>query len=256
MTQQKEFEPHILIVEDDPDQLRLLVEALRCLKFRISVAFDGVQGYDRAVAAVPDLILMDVRMPRMGGFALCRRLKANPSTEAIPVIFLSAARDIDDRLTGLRDGGVDYILKPFVCEEVVARVLIHLGLAPRQAPGSEEPPQEECLSEEQLLVRAAQQQLRFDLSHTPTLAELTGQLGVNEKRLSRAFRQQLDMTVFEYLRLCRMQESQRLLQHTSLSIAAIASEMGFTSAANFSTAFREYSAMSPSDYRREGGLAS
>ena len=242
--------PHVLIVEDNPDQLRLLIEALRGLDFRISVAFDGVQGYDRTLAILPDLVLMDVRMPRMDGFALCRRLKANPSTEAIPVIFLSAAADIDERLTGLRDGGVDYILKPFVQEEVVARVLIHLGLAAKSAAVSEHA-EPEAISEEQVLVRAAKQQLQARLSHTPTLNELADQLGVSEKRLSRAFRSQEDMTVFEYLRHCRMQESQRLLQQTSLSIAAISQEVGFTNAANFSTAFREYAEISPSDYRRE-----
>ncbi|CAM5450593.1 response regulator transcription factor [Eoetvoesiella caeni] len=241
--------PHILIVEDNPDQLRLLIETLRGLDFRISVAFDGVQGYDRTVASLPDLILLDVRMPRMDGFALCRRLKANPVTEAIPVIFLSAASDLDERLTGLRDGGVDYILKPFIREEVIARVLIHLGLAAKSAP-SHEQGKDEYLSDEQVLVRAAQQQLLSSLSRTPTLNELAEQLGVNEKRLSRAFRQCLDMTVFEYLRDQRMQEAQRLLLQTSLSVAAISQEVGYISAANFSTAFREHLGVSPLEYRR------
>lgn len=239
---------HILVVDDNPDQLRLLLETLRNADFRFSVAFDGVQGYDRAVASQPDLILLDVRMPRMDGFALCRRLKANPATAAIPVIFLSAANDIDERLIGLRDGGVDYIVKPFVSEEVIARVRIHLGLVAREAPSAPDSPSH--LSDSEVLVRAAQQQLSSSLSHTPRLDQLAEQLGVNEKRLTRAFRECLEMTVFEYLRDQRMQVAQRLLAQTALSIVTISQEVGFASAANFSTAFREYAGVSPSAFRR------
>jgi len=245
--------PHILIVEDNPDQLRLLIETLRSSDFRLSVAFDGLQGYDRALASQPDLILLDVRMPRLDGFALCRRLKANPATAAIPVMFLSAADDLSERLIGLRDGGVDYILKPFEPEEVIARVRIHLNLAAREVSGSARLSSQH-LSEEEVLVRAAQGQLLANLSQTPRLDELAERLGVSEKRLSRAFRKCLDMTVFQYLRDQRMQTAQRLLAQTSLSMVAISEEVGFTSAANFSTAFREHTGVSPSDYRRDQAL--
>ncbi|HWK61937.1 MAG TPA: helix-turn-helix domain-containing protein [Eoetvoesiella sp.] len=250
--------PHILIVEDNPDQLRLLIETLRSSDFRLSVAFDGLQGYDRALASQPDLILLDVRMPRLDGFALCRRLKANPATAGIPVVFLSAADDLSERLIGLRDGGVDYILKPFESEEVIARIRIHLGLTAKDLLD------DACLSaehlnEEEVLVRAAQSQLLANLSQTPRLDELAERLGVSEKRLSRAFRRCLNMTVFQYLRNQRMRTAQRLLTETSLSMVAISEEVGFTSAANFSTAFREHTGVSPSDYRRgdaPGGFTS
>lgn len=242
-------QPHLLLVDDDSDQLRLLIEAFRGASYRISVAFDGAQGYDRAVSIAPDLIVTDVRMPRMDGFALCRMIKANASTAHIPIIFLSSASDIDEKLTGLRGGGVDYILKPFAPDEVLARVQIHLDLAGTAASdvsnGTDRP-----MDQDAVLVRAAQRALRSCLSLTPRLIDIAAELGVNERRLSRAFRKVLDMTPFEYLRQERMREARRLLRETALSIVAISQELGFSSAANFSNAFREYAGVAPSDYRR------
>src|SRR5690606_39998781 len=80
-------------------------------------------------AMTPDLILLDVQMPKKDGFAVARLLKADAITAHIPLLFLSASADIQDRLTGLRAGAVDYILKPFQALEVVERVRIHLALA-------------------------------------------------------------------------------------------------------------------------------
>lgn len=85
---------HLLLVDDDPEQLRLLVEFLRGTSYKLSLAFNGTQGYDRALAVKPDLIVLDVRMPGTDGLALCRKLKANAATTDIPVIFLSSASDV------------------------------------------------------------------------------------------------------------------------------------------------------------------
>ncbi|MDX3896028.1 helix-turn-helix domain-containing protein [Pusillimonas sp.] len=258
-------QPQLLLVDDDPDQLRLLVEALRIMPWRLSLAFDGMRGYERAVAIMPDLIILDVRMPRLDGFALCRSLKANPSTAHIPILFLSSATDIDERLTGLRGGAVDYILKPYIPEEVIARVQIHLDLAGKAAgreaatrvPASMQNESRtsaaEPLGHDAVLVRAAQREL---LSlHNAHLGNIAASLGVSERRLSRAFQKVLGMSLFEYLRQERMEQAKRLLMQTALSVLAISQEVGFTSAANFSTAFREHTGMTPSEYRRKSGQA-
>lgn len=245
-------QPRLLLVDDNPEQLRLLVEALRAKSYRISVAFDGFQGYDRAVSIVPDLIILDVHMPRMDGFALCRRLKANPATAHIPVLFLSSASEVDTKLTGLTGGGVDYILKPYAPEEVVARVQIHLALVAQSASNADSTTPELAapVDEDSVLVRAVQQALTADLSLTPRLAEIATQLGVNERRISRAFRKCLDMSPFEYLRQERMKKACQLLAETTLTVVVISQEVGFANAASFATAFREHSGTSPSDYRR------
>ena len=261
-------QPQLLLVDDDPDQLRLLVEALRIMPWRLSLAFDGMRGYERAVATMPDLIILDVRMPRLDGFALCRSLKANPSTAHIPILFLSSATDIDERLTGLRGGAVDYILKPYIPEEVIARVQIHLDLAGKAARHGEaaarapanvrkesQASAAEPLGHDAVLVRAAQRELLSLRMHNPRVNDIAASLGVSERRLSRAFQKVLGMSLFDYLRQERMEQAKRLLTQTALSILAISQEAGFTSAANFSTAFREHTGMTPSEYRRKGGEA-
>lgn len=240
---------HILIVDDSPDELRLLVERLRGSGYRLSIAFDGAQGYDRAVAGEPDLILLDVNMPRMDGFAMCRRLKATPATAAIPVIFLSSGSNLDQRLTGLHSGACDYVLKPCSPEEVLARIRIHLSLSRPNAPARETAAAGRS-DGDQVLVSAAKCYLQDHLAASPSLESLAHLLGTHEKRLSQAFRRCAGMTVFEYLRQERMSAAQRLLTETSLSVVAISDEMGFSSPANFSTAFHKHSGMPPSVFRQ------
>lgn len=251
--QQEAQRPRLLLIDDNPEQLRLLVEALRRKSYQISVALDGLQGYARAVSIIPDLIILDVHMPRMDGFALCRRLKANEATAHIPILYLSSDTQVDKRIAGLTCGGVDYILKPYEPEEVVARVEVHLAIAGKAAAQHAQTASAPTgpMDDDSVLVRAAQEELKFHLCNTPQLAEIAAKLSVNERKLSRAFRKILDMTPFEYLRQLRMQEACRLLTETSLSIVDISQEVGFSSAANFSTAFRESMDMPPSDYRHE-----
>lgn len=244
---------HILLVDNQPDELRLLIEALRTTRCRISVAFDGAQAWHRAQASRPDLIVMDVRMPRMDGFAACRLLAAHPDTREIPIIFLTGANDLDERLEGLSIGGVDYVIKPYDPAEVVARIRIHLKRTVRNRP--DDLPKLNSATDGPL-VRAAIQHLTAHLRSPPTLENLAQLLGTHEKRLSKAFRETLGQTVFEYLREKRLERSKRLLIETSLTIAAIAEEIGFASAANFATAFRERHGETPSGYRRKHSVTS
>src|SRR5690554_4745195 len=126
--------PHLLIIDDRVDELRLLIELVRSQNYRLSIAFDGAQGYHRAQALQPDLILLDVHMPVLNGFNASRLLKSDPATAHIPIIFLTSAKDLDDRLEGLTTGGVDYIIKPFERDEVLARINIHLQRNNPSAP--------------------------------------------------------------------------------------------------------------------------
>lgn len=249
MTRASPHRKHILIVDDNPDELRLLVELLRASHFRITIAFDGNQGYKRAIAISPDLILMDLRMPHTDGLTACRLLQHDPATATIPIIFLSVARSLEDRLGGLENGGVDFILKPFEPSEVLARVNIHLkraALPKEPSPPSAPRPK---LTAEQVMVNAAISYLSHCLATPPTLNELARKVGTYEKKLSHAFRKQLGKTVFEFLRDERLRLAQQLLADTSLSITDIAAETGFSSAANFATAFRKQLGLTPTEYR-------
>lgn len=118
----------VLIVDDTPANVRVLAEYLDGHGFNVTVAQDGEEGLERARYGRPDLILLDAMMPGWDGFETCRRLKQDPATGDIPVIFMTALSDIGDKVRAYQSGGVDYITKPFHAEEVLARVNTHLAL--------------------------------------------------------------------------------------------------------------------------------
>lgn len=119
----------LLIIDDTISNLRVAVDLLHAYGFRILTASDGESGIERARLAQPDLILLDVRMPGLDGFECCRRLKAHPETAHIPVVFMTALTDTDNKVRGFELGGVDYVSKPFDAGELLARVRTHLELA-------------------------------------------------------------------------------------------------------------------------------
>jgi putative two-component system response regulator len=118
----------ILMVDDNPTNLQVLQATLEGRGYRLLAARDGSSALTVTAKAEPDLILLDIMMPVMDGFEVCRRLKADPASFEIPVIFLSALGDTADKVKGLELGAVDYITKPFQPEEVLARVETHLNL--------------------------------------------------------------------------------------------------------------------------------
>ena len=118
----------IVIVDDKPTNLGVLFDFLTDSGFKVLVAQDGESAIQKVEYAHPDLILLDIMMPGIDGFETCRRLKANPSTCDIPVIFMTALSDTEDKLKGFSLGAVDYVTKPVQQEEVRARVTTHLTL--------------------------------------------------------------------------------------------------------------------------------
>ena len=113
----------ILIAEDERDIRELIAFSLQGLGgFNVVLASNGVEAVERAMAEIPDLILMDVRMPRMTGYDACKKLKENDSTKSIPVIFLSAKGQDQEIQQGLAAGAEEYILKPFAPDELVNQV--------------------------------------------------------------------------------------------------------------------------------------
>jgi DNA-binding NtrC family response regulator len=118
----------ILVVDDTPANLRLLTDLLAKHGYRVRPASDGALALKSVAAKTPDLILLDISMPDLDGYEVCRRLKADEQNRRIPVIFISAFGDTQQKVIGFEAGGVDYITKPFEAEEVLARVRTHLQL--------------------------------------------------------------------------------------------------------------------------------
>jgi signal transduction histidine kinase len=122
----------ILIVDDVPQNVRILTAVLMQHKYKIHTASAGLQAIESAQQHPPAIILLDVMMPEMDGYATCTHLKANPRTCDIPVIFISALDSVEDKVKAFQAGGVDYITKPFQPEEVLARIATHLRLREMQ----------------------------------------------------------------------------------------------------------------------------
>ncbi len=135
----------ILLVDDTPTNLEILVGYFSDSGFDVSVATSGEGALEQVAESRPDLILLDVMMPGMDGFETCRRLKADPATKDIPVIFMTALSETADKLKGFEAGAVDYVTKPLQQEEVLARVNTHLSLRRMQQQLEEKERQTEQL---------------------------------------------------------------------------------------------------------------
>lgn len=124
----RESLPVVLVIDDQETNLRLVGQVLALAGYDIAAALDGEEGLALAKNAGPDLILLDMRMRGMDGFEVLARLNEAAETRAIPVIFLTAADDRDSLIRAFSNGAVDYIVKPFVAEELIARVRVHIDL--------------------------------------------------------------------------------------------------------------------------------
>ncbi|MBF0101385.1 MAG: hybrid sensor histidine kinase/response regulator [Desulfobacterales bacterium] len=125
-------QPTILCVDDNPTNLSVLFDFLNEAGYRIAIAQDGQSAVNRSELIRPDIILLDIMMPETDGYETCQLLKTNPVTKDIPIIFITALSEPDDKIKGFKLGAVDYITKPFHQEEVLARITTHLTIQRQQ----------------------------------------------------------------------------------------------------------------------------
>ena len=123
----------LLLVDDNPANLAVLYDHLQTQGYRILIADNGIDAVEQVNRERPDLILLDIRMPGMDGYETCRAIKSNPANNNLPIMFLSALADVDDRLKGFEAGGIDYIAKPLNVLEVSARIQTHVTVSQLQA---------------------------------------------------------------------------------------------------------------------------
>ncbi|HEU0198072.1 MAG TPA: response regulator [Nevskiaceae bacterium] len=238
----------VLVVDDEPEAAAPLVRTLQAQQWRVSVAENGRQGFHRAQALSPDVILLDVYMPGMDGYATCRLLKSSPRTRDIPVIFLTSAAAAAERLGGFECGGADYVIKPCLPAELVARIAVH-ARSHRESAASAATAPMSLLSDGEVLVHAAAQWIGAHLADPPALDDIARAVGSYDKQLSRAFREHLGVTVFQWIREERLRVARGWLADSGMSVGDIATQVGFVGATNFSTAFRLRFGVTPTQYR-------
>jgi DNA-binding response OmpR family regulator len=125
----KQSRPTVLIIDDDPVMLKLVVDALEPVGFNVLVALQGMMALTLLDQVTPDVILLDAMMPGIDGFETCRLIKQRKNLVLVPVIFMTGLTDTTNIVDGLQSGGVDYIVKPIVPGELIARINVHLANA-------------------------------------------------------------------------------------------------------------------------------
>lgn len=247
------FTPHatrILLI--DPDEHRRIRHGtlLRRAGYGVTGAAGGVQGVRLAALEQPQLIVADVALPDMDGYACCRLLKADPATSAIPLILLGTDAGPRERVTGLTLGAVDFLVAPCDPDELLARIRVHLGLMPRTGAAAPTAAPARPMDLDALVLAAACRLIDANLSDLPELADIARAAGTYRERLNAVFRQRLGCSVFDYVRERRFERAERLLRESEMDVNDVAGTVGYRNARNFSTAFKERTGLAPGAWRR------
>ena len=262
--------PTVLMVEDHPDIRDLVRTHLQRAGYRVEEAPDGEAGLAAARRLVPDLILSDVMMPKMDGIELCRALKADPETNFIPVILLTAKAAQEDRLEGLREHADAYLVKPFDPAELLARIegLIAVRLRLRERFRIEgmalvlgEEPAPPTLHAQAIEVEPAET-VFLDLvrdaiaAHlgdaTFSVQRLADEANVSRGHLHRQLVALTGQTPTAAIRTMRLERAAQLLAARAGTVSEVAYAVGFKSVSHFSKAFLDFTGSRPSEYPEAG----
>lgn len=238
----------VLIVEDMPDELRLLARILVDAGARVLMAVEGTEALRLATFMRPDVVVLDVQLPPPDGIALCRILGAHAESRNIPVLLTSGLLDVQTKLNGFSAGAHDFITKPFTAAELVARVALHAGIGRQlrlNLPDSGTP----------RWLTTVLQRIQTSLADPPGFETLARDAGTTTHRLHDAFRAHLNTTPAAFVREARLKEAARQLRDSATTVADVGVALGYTSPANFATAFRERFGVSPRQYRQGLGAS-
>ena len=249
----------LLIVEDNPDMLEYILECLSD-SFICEFAHNGAAGIDRANQSVPDLIITDLMMPVKGGFELVDSIRENEITSHIPIIVLTAKGDRDSRICGWNKNVDDYIAKPFVAEELIARVnrlfnirdLIRANLADEVlSTGTKTNPIERCSFKSakdkvffERFVEVIEQGFSDEAFNRKAVAS---KLAISERQLNRKLSGLIDHNFSEFLRKYRLEKAKVLLV-TGHQITNVSFDVGFSSPSYFTSCFKAEFGMTPKAY--------
>lgn len=247
----------LLLIVDDQDDIRAYIRDLFVDNCQVIEAANGALAWEKASQLLPDLIIADVAMPVMDGFALTQRIKSDPRTSHIPLILLTAKEAIDNQLTGLQTGADDYLTKPFHPILLQARVRNLLMLREKLKakyhqfvtlqPQAQEldHPDEKFLNQLMTVLDTHLQDAEFNVT------SLVGEMGMSRPVLFRKVKMLTGLSVIDLLRTTRLKKAELLLKQRKASVAEIAFAVGFSDPKYFSRAFRAQFGLTPTEYSQQ-----
>ncbi|MVM31453.1 response regulator [Spirosoma sp. HMF4905] len=246
----------ILLVEDN-DELRQYLQQLFAPTFEVFLAADGVEGWEKTLDLLPDLVVSDVMMPRSNGLELCKKIKQHPKTMQIPVVLLTARAAAVHELEGLETGADEYMAKPFNPKLLYTKIAVMLQSRFRlkeyyQRQILLEPTDIIIPDEEKRLLEKAMAIVETHLADTDfTVPVLVREMGMSQSAFYRQIKAITGQSVVEFIRDVRMKRAAQLLTTTSLRVSEIANQVGFEDLKHFRKTFQSLYTLSPSDYAKQ-----
>ena len=244
-------EKKILIVEDDPEIMQYLQNELQS-EYRVLTAPDAEQALATAMGELPDLVLSDIMLPVMDGIELCKRLKSDIRTEHIPVILVTARSEEKDRLEGLETGADDFIIKPFILEELKLRIKNHIlareKLRQKFIKDFTSAPQSIAdFNAKDRFVSKALQIVNNNIANSDLDVDLfVNEMGMSRAQLYRKFSAITNQTVKEFVRTVRLKKAAEMLLTESYNVSEVAYAVGFGDLPYFTRSFKAQYGINPS----------
>ena len=245
--------PMLLIIEDNMELASLLINELENV-FEIVCVYDGESGIEQALANIPDIILSDVMLPRVGGLELCKELKAHEKTSHIPVVLLTAKTTDEEQLHGYEVGADDYVTKPFNMNILTSKLknlaVQNRLLKKRYGNDLDALSMELSNTEESLLIRL-NEEIKAELDNPSLDANiLSNKLGISRSLLYNKLKQATGQSVNEYLLTYRLNVAAKLLAETDLGVGEVQYKIGILSKAYFSKSFKSLYQVPPSMFKK------
>lgn len=246
----------ILIVDDNQD-LRSFVGSILQHDYKVIEAVDGIEGAEKAEATIPDLIISDVMMPRMDGFELCKKLKANEKTNHIPLILLTAKAAREYKLEGLETGADDYLVKPFDEAELLARIKNLISIRQklqRKYLGEswQKPNVVTVISVHQKFIEALKNVIEKNIDNELFGVEDLGkEMAMSRSQIHRKLKALTNLSATTFIRNYRLHRAADLLKQGAGNVTEIGYQVGFSSQTYFSSSFHELFGCSPTEYKHQ-----
>jgi signal transduction histidine kinase/ligand-binding sensor domain-containing protein/DNA-binding response OmpR family regulator len=250
----------VLVVEDNPDVRNYIKDAIG-EEFQIEEASNGEQGVRMAEIIIPDLIVGDIMMPRMDGFAMTKMLKNDQKTDHIPIILLTAKSDQESKYEGLEAGADDYLIKPFDIKELKLRIhnliILRKKLQERYSSGytllPPAPEQKKYISpmNERFIQRVMEIVKKHIGEEDFTVEDFGAEVGMSRTQLHRKLRALTGKSASRYIRTIRLNAAREMILKQNGNISEVAYSVGFSSPMYFSTCFKEEFGFPPSELLKE-----